>query len=545
MAKYIFVTGGVVSSLGKGIAAASIGCLLESRGLSVTCQKFDPYLNVDPGTMSPFQHGEVFVTDDGAETDLDLGHYERFTHAKLTQSNNLTSGRIYEQIIARERRGDYLGKTVQVIPHVTNEIKAAIERVAQDVDVVIVEIGGTVGDIESLPFLEAIRQMRHEKGRENCIFVHVTLVPWIAAAQELKTKPTQHSVKELRAIGIQPDILLCRAERFIPQEMKEKIALFCDVDVKAVVTAGDVKSVYEVPAMFAGEGVDEIILRLLHVDAPPRDLSRWNAMLSRMEHPRDLVTIGLVGKYVEYEDSYKSLKEALLHGGLAHELKVNIHWIEAEGVTGEGWERQLEAYDGILVPGGFGRRGIDGMLNAIRYARERKIPYFGICLGMQTLVIEYARNVCGLADADSTEFNPGTPHRVIFKLRELKGVDELGGTMRLGSWPCRLAENSFACEAYGQREIKERHRHRYEFNREYEDRLKATGLRITGETPDGTYVEICEVADHPWYLGCQFHPEFKSKPMEPHPLFKAFIGAAYQHRLAAEHRVEPQYSRAD
>ena len=544
MAKYIFVTGGVVSSLGKGIAAASIGCLLESRGLTVTCQKFDPYLNVDPGTMSPFQHGEVFVTDDGAETDLDLGHYERFTHAKLTQSNNLTSGRIYEQIIARERRGDYLGKTVQVIPHVTNEIKAAIERVAQDVDVVIVEIGGTVGDIESLPFLEAIRQMRHEQGRENCIFVHVTLVPWIAAAQELKTKPTQHSVKELRAIGIQPDILLCRAERFIPQEMKEKIALFCDVDVKAVVTAGDVKSVYEVPAMFAGEGVDEIILQLLHVDAPPRDLSRWNAMLARMEHPRDEVTIGLVGKYVEYEDSYKSLKEALLHGGLAHELKVNIHWIEAEGVTGEGWERQLEAYDGILVPGGFGRRGIDGMLNAIRYARERKVPYFGICLGMQTLVIEYARNVCGLAGADSTEFNPGTPYRVIFKLRELKGVDELGGTMRLGGWPCRLAENSFACQAYGQREINERHRHRYEFNREYEDRLKAAGLRITGETPDGTYVEICEVADHPWYLGCQFHPEFKSKPMEPHPLFKAFIGAAYQHRLAAEHRVEPQYSRA-
>ena len=545
MAKYIFVTGGVVSSLGKGIAAASIGCLLESRGLIVTCQKFDPYLNVDPGTMSPFQHGEVFVTDDGAETDLDLGHYERFTHAKLTQSNNLTSGRIYEQIIARERRGDYLGKTVQVIPHVTNEIKAAIARVAQDVDVVIVEIGGTVGDIESLPFLEAIRQMRHEQGRENCIFVHVTLVPWIAAAQELKTKPTQHSVKELRAIGIQPDILLCRAERFIPQEMKEKIALFCDVDVKAVVTAGDVKSVYEVPAMFAGEGVDEIILRLLHVDAPPRDLSRWNAMLARMDHPRDLVTIGLVGKYVEYEDSYKSLKEALLHGGLAHELKVNIHWIEAEGVTGEGWERQLEAYDGILVPGGFGRRGIDGMLNAIKFARERKVPYFGICLGMQTLVIEYARNVCGLADADSTEFNPGTPHRVIFKLRELKGVDELGGTMRLGGWPCRLAENSFAYQAYGQREINERHRHRYEFNREYEDRLKAAGLRITGETPDGTYVEICEVADHPWYLGCQFHPEFKSKPMEPHPLFKAFIGAAYQHRLAAAERVEPQYSRAD
>jgi CTP synthase len=538
MAKYIFVTGGVVSSLGKGIAAASIGCLLESRGLKVTCQKFDPYLNVDPGTMSPFQHGEVFVTDDGAETDLDLGHYERFTHARLTQSNNLTSGRIYEQIITRERRGDYLGKTVQVIPHVTNEIKAAMRRVAQDVDVVIVEIGGTVGDIESLPFLEAIRQMRHEEGRDNCIFVHVTLVPWIAAAQELKTKPTQHSVKELRAIGIQPDILLCRAERFIPQDMKEKIALFCDVDVRAVVTARDVRSVYEVPVGFASEGVDEIILRLLRIEAAPSDLNRWTAMLHRIEHPRDEVSIGLVGKYVEYEDSYKSLKEALLHGGLAHELKVNIDWIEAEGVLGQGWEKQLEGYDGILVPGGFGKRGIDGMLNAIRYARERKVPYFGICLGMQTLVIEFARNVCGLADADSTEFNPGTPHRVIFKLRELKGVDELGGTMRLGSWPCCLEEDSFACRAYGAHEIQERHRHRYEFNREYEDLLKASGLRITGHTPDGTYVEICEIADHPWFLGCQFHPEFKSKPMEPHPLFKAFVGASYQHRQRRLARVE-------
>ncbi|MBV8732900.1 MAG: CTP synthase, partial [Acidobacteriia bacterium] len=484
MAKYIFVTGGVVSSLGKGIAAASIGCLLESRGLSVTCQKFDPYLNVDPGTMSPFQHGEVFVTDDGAETDLDLGHYERFTHARLTQSNNLTSGRIYEQIIARERRGDYLGKTVQVIPHVTNEIKAAMRRVAQDADVVIAEIGGTVGDIESLPFLEAIRQMRHEHGRENCIFVHVTLVPWIAAAQELKTKPTQHSVKELRAIGIQPDMLLCRSERFIPQDVKEKIALFCDVDVEAVITARDVESVYEVPLVFAGERVDEMILRLLKLEAGPRDLSRWTAMLERMQDPKGEVTIGLVGKYVEYEDSYKSLKEALLHGGMAHGVKVNIQWIEAEGVVGPGWEKQLEGFDGILVPGGFGKRGIDGMLHAIQYARERKAPYFGICLGMQTLVIEYARNVCGLADADSTEFNPATPHRVIFKLRELKGVDELGGTMRLGSWPCRLAEDSFAFGAYGSREINERHRHRYEFNREYEDLLKAAGLRITGETPD-------------------------------------------------------------
>jgi CTP synthase len=554
MAKYIFVTGGVVSSLGKGIAAASIGCLLESRGLRVTCQKFDPYLNVDPGTMSPFQHGEVFVTDDGAETDLDLGHYERFTHAKLTQSNNLTSGRIYEQIIARERRGDYLGKTVQVIPHVTNEIKSAMRRVANDVDVVIAEIGGTVGDIESLPFLEAIRQMRHEEGRDNCLFVHVTLVPWIAAAQELKTKPTQHSVKELRAIGIQPDILLCRSERFLPEDMKEKIALFCDVDAAAVITARDVDSVYEVPVIFANEGVDEIVLRLLRLQAGPRNLSRWKAMLERMRNPRDEVSIALVGKYVEYEDSYKSLKEALLHGALAHQVKVNIHWIEAEGVQGGDWERQLEGYDGILVPGGFGKRGIDGMLNAIRYARERKVPYFGICLGMQTMVIEYARNVCGLEDADSTEFNPGTPHRVIFKLRELKGVDDLGGTMRLGSWPCRLTENSFAYRAYGTRSIEERHRHRYEFNREYEDRLKAAGLRITGETPDTTYVEICEIADHPWYLGCQFHPEFKSKPMEPHPLFTSFIGAAYKHRLQrlaqempAEAALsgEPQYSRAD
>jgi CTP synthase len=392
--------------------------------------------------------------------------------------------------------------------------------------------------------------MRHEQGRDNCLFVHVTLVPWIAAAQELKTKPTQHSVKELRAIGIQPDILLCRSERFIPPEMKEKIALFCDVDVEAVITARDVKSVYEVPIVFAGERVDEIALRLLRIEAGPRDLRRWTDMLDRMQHPRDEVNIGLVGKYVEYEDSYKSLKEALLHGGLAHQLKVNINWIEAEGVSGENWERQLENYDGILVPGGFGKRGIDGMLNAIRYARERKVPYFGICLGMQTMVIEYARNVCGLADADSTEFNPGTPHRVIFKLRELKGVDELGGTMRLGSWPCRLAENSFAYRAYGAREIAERHRHRYEFNREYEDRLKAAGLRITGETPDQTYVEICEIADHPWYLDCQFHPEFKSKPLEPHPLFTAFIGAAYENRKRQLHfedarRAEPQYSRAD
>jgi CTP synthase len=542
MAKYIFITGGVVSSLGKGIAAASIGCLLESRGLRVALQKFDPYLNVDPGTMSPFQHGEVFVTDDGAETDLDLGHYERFTHAKLTQANNLTSGRIYESIIQRERRGDYLGKTVQVIPHVTNEIKAGIKKVSEGVDVVIVEIGGTVGDIESLPFLEAIRQMRHEQGRENCIFVHVTLVPWIAAAQELKTKPTQHSVKELRAIGIQPDILLCRSERFLPKEMKEKIALFCDVAEEAVITANDVSSVYEVPLSFAQEGVDEIVLRQLKIEPRPSDLSKWRGMLERMQNPVDEVSIALIGKYVEYEDSYKSLKEALLHGALAHQLKLNLHWIEAEGVDGPGWEKRLEDYDGILVPGGFGKRGIEGMLNAIRFAREQKVPYFGICLGMQTMVIEFARNVCGLERANSTEFDPATPDRVIYKLRELKGIDELGGTMRLGAWPCVLAEGSHARQSYGVREISERHRHRFEFNREYEETLTSAGLRITGETPDRKYVEICELADHPWYLGCQFHPEFKSKPMEPHPLFQSFIAAAYHYRRHRMMPLEPQES---
>jgi len=538
MPKYIFVTGGVVSSLGKGIAASSIGCLLESRGLRVALQKFDPYLNVDPGTLSPFQHGEVFVTDDGAETDLDLGHYERFTHTPLSQANNVTSGRIYEQIITKERRGDYLGKTVQVIPHVTNEIKSAIRRLSDSVDVVIVEIGGTVGDIESLPFLEAIRQMRHEVGRDNAIFVHVTLVPWIAAAQELKTKPTQHSVKELRAIGIQPNLLLCRTERFLAPEMKEKIALFCDVDVDKVISARDVASVYEVPLVFAEQGVDDCVLDLLHIQAGPRHLERWTAMLERLKNPADEVSIGLVGKYTEYEDSYKSLKEALLHGGIAHNLKVRIEWIESDRLLAPGAEARLEAYDGILVPGGFGKRGVEGMIVAIRFARERKVPYFGICLGMQTMVIEYARNVCGLGQADSTEFNQAAPHRVIYKLRELKGVDELGGTMRLGAYPCNLAEGSFAHRAYGTREISERHRHRYEFNREFEGVLKQNGLLITGETPDGVYVEICEYPNHPWALGCQFHPEFKSKPLEPHPLFRAFIGAAHEFRKAKAQRPE-------
>jgi CTP synthase len=532
MAKYIFVTGGVVSSLGKGIAAASIGFLLESRGLRVTLQKFDPYLNVDPGTMSPFQHGEVFVTDDGAETDLDLGHYERFTHAQLSQANNVTSGRIYETIIARERRGDYLGKTVQVIPHVTNEIKAAVRKLSSDVDVVIVEIGGTIGDIESLPFVEAIRQLRHEVGRENAIFVHVTLVPWIAAAHELKTKPTQHSVKELRELGIQPDMLLCRSERPLPQDVKEKIALFCDVDVKAVITARDVESVYEIPLAFAEQGVDDFILRIMGLSAGDRDLSRWADMVHRLKNPDSDVEIGLVGKYVEYEDSYKSLKEALLHGGLAHRARVNISWIDAQELEWPSCGEKLKRYDGILVPGGFGKRGVEGMVNAIRFARENRVPYFGICLGMQTMVIEYARNVCGLERANSSEFDNATPHRVIYKLRELKGVDELGGTMRLGAYPCRLSPGSFARQAYGVEEISERHRHRYEFNREYEEILIQHGLRLTGQTPDGMYVEICEMADHPWYLGCQFHPEFKSKPLEPHPLFRAFIGASIEYRHA-------------
>jgi len=548
--KYIFVTGGVVSSLGKGIAAASIGCLLESRGLRVALQKFDPYLNIDPGTMSPFQHGEVFVTDDGAETDLDLGHYERFTHAPLSQANNLTSGRIYENIITRERRGDYLGKTVQVIPHVTNEIKAACRKVGADADVSIVEIGGTVGDIESLPFIEAIRQMRHEEGRDNTLFVHLTLVPWIAAAQELKTKPTQHSVKELRAIGIQPDMLLCRSERALPQEVKEKIALFCDVDVRSVITAKDVHSVYEIPLVFADQGVDDAILRMLHLDAGPRKLSRWTEMLERMKNPEREVNIGLVGKYVEYEDSYKSLKEALLHAGIAHKARVNIEWIESERLEWPGCRKHLHSFDGILVPGGFGKRGVEGMQHAIRCAREDKIPYFGICLGMQIMVVEFARNVCGLADADTTECNANTPYRVIYKLRELKGVDELGGTMRLGAYPCQLKEDSLARRAYQSAEISERHRHRYEFNREFEGQLTAGGLQLTGQTPDGVYVEICEVPDHPWFLGCQFHPEFKSKPLEPHPLFTAFLGAALRqresrHRLPDARIPAPEYSHAE
>jgi CTP synthase len=529
--KYVFVTGGVVSSLGKGVAAASMGCLLESRGLKVTLQKCDPYLNVDPGTMSPYQHGEVYVTDDGAETDLDLGHYERFTNAVLTRDHNWTTGRIYESILAKERRGDYLGKTVQVIPHVTDEIKAAFRKVADEVDVVIVEIGGTVGDIESLPFLEAIRQMRLELGPENAIYVHLTLVPFIPTAGEHKTKPTQHSVKELLSIGIQPDILLCRSDVPLAPELKKKIALFCNVPVASVISAPDVKNVYEVPMSLVSEGLDEQIIRLLHLQAGPRDMSRWLGMLEKIEHPEGEVRIGVVGKYVQLEDAYKSLREALMHGGLTHRVRAVIEWIESEEIESlEDAEKRLRHVDGILVPGGFGKRGIEGMVFAIQYARERKVPYFGICLGMQCATIEYARHVAGLEGANSTEFDPQPAHRVIYKLRELLGVEEMGGTMRLGAWPCRLEAGSFAARAYGAIEISERHRHRYEFNRDYEAPLTKAGLRISGKTPDGVYVEIVEIPEHPWFLGCQFHPEFKSKPLAPHPLFAAFIGAAADNR---------------
>ncbi len=538
--KYIFVTGGVVSSLGKGVAASSIGCLLESRGFKITIQKCDPYLNVDPGTMSPFQHGEVFVTDDGAETDLDLGHYERFTHVKLTRDNNWTTGRIYETILTRERRGDYLGKTVQVIPHVTDEIKRCVRKVSEGVDIVIVEIGGTVGDIESLPFLEAIRQMRLDLGPENTLFVHVTLVPFIAAAGELKTKPTQHSVKEMLGIGIQPDILLCRSDRHIPTELKKKIALFCNVAEARVISMEDVKAIYEVPVELSKEGLDAQIIRSLRLEERPAEMQPWLDMLDRLHHPHGEVRIGIVGKYVQLEDAYKSLREALLHGGLAHNHKTVIDWIESEEIDSlEAAEKRLRGYDGILVPGGFGKRGIQGMIYTIQYAREYKVPYFGICLGMQCATIEYARDMANLKQADSTEFDPQTPNRVIYKLRELLGVDEMGGTMRLGAWPCKLEPGSFAHKAYGKIEISERHRHRYEFNREYEKVLTAAGLKITGRTPDENYVEIVEAPNHPWFLGCQFHPEFKSKPFDPHPLFAAFIGASLEHKLQKSRPAAP------
>ena len=531
--KYIFVTGGVVSSLGKGLAAASIGCLLEGHGYRVTLQKFDPYINVDPGTMSPFQHGEVYVTDDGAETDLDLGHYERFTNMVPTRNNNWTTGKIYLSVIQKERRGDYLGGTVQVIPHITNEIKDSIRGVSRDVDIVIVEIGGTVGDIESLPFLEAIRQFRQDAGRDNTIYIHLTLVPFIGTAGEVKTKPTQHSVRDLRSIGIQPDILLCRTDRPLPREVKQKIALFCDVDEQAVITARDVDTIYEVPLALASEGIDEIILKLLHLEPTERNIEPWEALVHQIKHPDDELTIHVVGKYVGYEDSYKSLNEALYHGGFAHRLKVNIKWVEAEGLEEPGGEGLLDGAHGILVPGGFGNRGTRGMMKAAQVARARGIPYFGICYGFQWATVEFARNVVGLTEADSTECDPDTPHKVIYKLRDLLGIEDLGGTMRLGQYECELAPGSLAHRIYGTDHISERHRHRYEFNCLYESALTERGMQISGKSPDGKFVEIAELPGHPWYIAVQFHPEFKSKPLKPHPLFASFVGAAHQRKLAA------------
>jgi CTP synthase len=542
MTKYIFVTGGVVSSLGKGLAASSIGCLLEARGLSVQMIKLDPYINVDPGTMSPFQHGEVFVTDDGAETDLDLGHYERFTHAKLSQANNWTSGRIYLSVIEKERRGDYLGKTIQVIPHITDEIKAAVRTVADThtPDVLIVEIGGTVGDIESLPFMEAIRQMGNEEGRNNAIFVHVTLVPFIAAAGELKTKPTQHSVRELREIGISPDVLLCRSDRPLSVDLRRKIALFCNVQENAVISALDVGTIYEVPLAFHEQGLDDLIVSNLHLEEqfPSADLRAWRKLVATIKDPTaGAVRVAIVGKYVELEDSYKSLREALTHAGVANNLRVNVSWIESENLMNDDYENQLQDFDAILVPGGFGKRGIGGMIRAIKYARKSGTPYFGICLGMQTACIEFARNACGLRDADSTEFNEETPFPVIFKLRDLVNVEEYGGTMRLGEWPCTLKADSLARDVYtGSEQIGERHRHRYEFNTEFRGALEKEGLIFSGVSPDGKFVEIIELPreTHPYFVACQFHPEYKSKPLDAHPLFVSFVAAAWANRLKSE-----------
>jgi CTP synthase len=530
--KYIFVTGGVVSSLGKGLAAASIGRLLEDHGYKVALQKFDPYINVDPGTMSPYQHGEVYVTDDGAETDLDLGHYERFTSMVATRNSNWTTGKIYLSVIQKERRGDYLGRTVQVIPHITNEIKDNIRAAVRDsnVDIHIVEIGGTVGDIESMPFLEAIRQFRLEVGRDNAIYVHLTLVPFIGTAGELKTKPTQHSVRDLRSIGIQPDILLCRTDRFLDPDIKRKIALFCDVDEEAVITAKDVPTIYEVPLVLAAEGLDRIVLRLLHLPLTEAHNESWHELIHRIKNPVDELTIHVVGKYTGYEDSYKSLNEAVFHGGFAHGLKVHLNWVEAEALEKEGGARLLDGAHGILVPGGFGSRGTRGMMKAAEHARAHGVPYFGICYGFQWATVEYARNVCGLEGADSTEVDENAPFKVIYKLRDLLGVDDLGGTMRLGRYACELAPGSMAQKIYGAPVVYERHRHRYEFNCLYEEALTTKGMKISGRSPDGKFVEIAELPNHPWFVAVQFHPEFQSKPDKPHPLFASFVKASYAHK---------------
>ncbi|MEW6262655.1 MAG: CTP synthase [Thermodesulfobacteriota bacterium] len=541
--KFIIVTGGVLSSLGKGLAAASIGALMESRGLTVTMQKLDPYINVDPGTMNPFQHGEVFVTDDGAETDLDLGHYERYTHAQLGQKNNFTSGRIYYSVITKERRGDYLGGTVQVIPHVTDEIKNDILAVADEVDVAIIEIGGTVGDIESLPFLEAIRQLRLDLGRQNVLFIHVTLVPYIRTSGEVKTKPTQHSVATLRGIGIQPDILLCRTEKSLDDSLKKKISLFCNVDKPAVITAIDTDNIYEVPLNFHREGLDDQIVQMLNIWTRAPRLGAWEDLVHRIRNLDQEVTIGIVGKYVDLRESYKSLTEALFHGGVANGVKVNLSYVDAEAVARTGRLESERPLDGILVPGGFGARGIEGKILAAGHARKNKVPYFGICLGMQVAVVELARNRSGLEAADSTEFNPATPHPIFYLMKEwfdyrtqrVERRDELshlGGTMRLGAYPCRLEPGTKACQAYQAEEIFERHRHRYEFNNDYAQVLTDQGLVLSGLSPDGQLVEMIELGDHPWFVGCQFHPEFKSRPMDPHPLFREFIRAALEYKRA-------------
>ena len=532
MTKYIFVTGGVVSSLGKGLASASIGCLLEGHGFKVAMMKCDPYLNVDPGTMSPYQHGEVYVTEDGAEADLDLGHYERFTHCVTSKESNITTGKIYGSVIAKERRGDYLGRTVQVIPHITDEIKGAIRAVAKDADVVIVEIGGTVGDIESLPFLEAVRQFRQDVGRDNAIFVHLALVPYIATAHELKTKPMQHSVRELRAIGIHPDVLLCRTDRYLSPDIKAKLSLYCDVPEEAVITAKDVDSIYEVPLLLSGEGLDGIVLKSLGLRSAGRDMSAWEELVRRIKNPKGEVVIGIVGKYVSFEDSYKSLNEALTHGGFGNDVRVVRRWVESEELESGNAESKMAGLDGILVPGGFGTRGTGGMVAAAEFARRTRTPYFGICYGFQWAVTEFARNVCGLATANSTEVEPDAEHKIIYKLQDLLGVEDMGGTMRLGSYACRLLPGSRAAGIYRATEVQERHRHRYEFNRAYEGCLSEHGLVISGKTPDGKFVEIAELPNHPWYVAVQFHPEFKSKPLAPHPLFADFVRASLENRKA-------------